>query len=42
LCTHPFFSLLIGNFLLSSFAYKTARTDLLGAGLTEFLPAQSL
>src|SRR5881398_451767 len=39
LCTHPFFSLLIGNFLWCT-SYKKARTESLGAGLAEFLPAQ--
>jgi hypothetical protein len=40
LCTHPFFSSL-GNFLVSALACKTARTELLGAGLLNLLPAQS-
>jgi len=35
-----FFSLLIGNFLFSALSYKTARTESLGAGLTNFSPAQ--
>jgi hypothetical protein len=42
LCAHPFFSSLIGNFLGSAFGYKTARTELLGAGLWDSLPAQSV
>src|ERR1700676_155351 len=40
LCAHLFFSSLIGNFLASAFVYKTARTESLGAGLRDFLPAQ--
>src|SRR5207247_10153557 len=42
LCTHPFFSLLIGNFLLALFGYKTGRTESLGGVLTEFLPVHVL
>jgi hypothetical protein len=35
-----FFSSLIGNFFFTARSYKTARTESLGAGLTEFSPAQ--